>query len=247
MNRNIIIAAIALIVVAIGGWFVMAPTDNPPVPPIPPAATEPATDSGAETETPADTATGADETDQAATDETAPIEIKEMALGAEDAPVTIIEYASFTCPHCANFHRDVFGKIKAEYIDTGKVRFILRDVYFDRFGLWAAMVARCGDGSKYFGMADLIFDNQKEWTKGETNGQIVDNLMKLGRLAGMDDDQMDACLKNEAMAQALVLDYQTNAEKDEITGTPSFIINGEKQSNMPFDGFKTLLDGLLAE
>ena len=74
--------------------------------------------------------------------------VVEMALGAEDAPVTVIEYASFTCPHCRNFHQNTFKQVKENYVDTGKVRFIYREVYFDRFGLWAGMVARCGGPEK---------------------------------------------------------------------------------------------------
>jgi protein-disulfide isomerase len=245
MKRNSIIVIVVLAALAAGGYVWMGNREMPAVPDVPPPPAAEQTSDNADTAEPADGETQTADTPTAP--ETPAAIVREMALGAEDAPVTVIEYASFTCPHCANFHRDVFGTLKSEYIDTGKVRFVLRDVYFDRFGLWAAMVARCGDGSKYFGLTDLIFEKQKEWTQGETNAQIVDNLMKLGRLAGMDDDMMDACLKDEAKAQALVAAYQTNAEKDQITGTPSFIINGEKNPNMPLDDFRKVLDGLLAE
>ena len=86
--------------------------------------------------------------------------VVDMALGQEDAPITVIEYASFTCPHCANFHATVFDELRQNYIDTGKIRFIMREVYFDRFGLWAGMVARCsGDPAKYFGTADLVYSH----------------------------------------------------------------------------------------
>jgi len=174
-------------------------------------------------------------------------EVQEMALGSEDAPVTVIEYASFTCPHCARFHEEVFGALKTDYIDTGKIRFIQRDVYFDRFGLWAAMLARCEGKDKYFGMSDLIFSRQKEWTKGDSNAELVANLKKLGRIAGMDDATMDGCLQNNDWAQALVAAYQKNADADDISGTPSFIINGEKYPNMSLDDFRDTLDGLLAD
>ena len=99
----------------------------------------------------------------AAADETAEIDvstIQDMALGAEDAPVTIIEYASYTCPHCATFHAGPYKQLKADYIDTGKVRFIFREVYFDKYGLWASMIARCGGPEKFFGISDLIFDGR---------------------------------------------------------------------------------------
>jgi len=175
------------------------------------------------------------------------VEIKEMTLGAEDAPVTVIEYASFTCPHCANFHKNVFGKLKSDYIDTGKVRFIARDVFFDRFGLWASMLARCGGGDKFFGVSGLIYTKQKEWTKGGSNAEVVQNLMKLGRLAGMEDEQMNTCLQDSAKAQALVATFQANAERDGIDSTPSFFINDEKYPNMNYADFKEALDGLIAE
>jgi protein-disulfide isomerase len=174
------------------------------------------------------------------------VEVIEMTLGDEAAPVTIIEYASFTCPHCATYHTDVYSKLKAEYLEAGKVRFVMRDVYFDRLGLWAAMLARCGGPEKFFGVADLIYKKQREWTKG-SDGEIVQNLLKLGRLAGMADDQMNACLQDSAKAQALVNTYQKNAEADEISSTPSFVINGKKYSNMTYADFKDVIDGLIAE
>ena len=89
--------------------------------------------------------------------------ITEMVHGRCERAVTMIEYASFTCPHCATFHNGPFKQLKADYIDTGKVKFIYREVYFDRPGLWASMVARCGGQEKFFGIADLIY-------KGQSNG-----------------------------------------------------------------------------
>ncbi|RMH43901.1 MAG: DsbA family protein [Alphaproteobacteria bacterium] len=167
--------------------------------------------------------------------------VVDMALGAADAPVTVVEYASFTCPHCRRFHEEVFPQIRKNYIDTGKVRFILREVYFDRYGLWAAMVARCDGGMRYFGMVDLIFDKQREWTQGEP-AEVAANLRKLGRLAGLSDEKLDACLQDGETAKALVAAYQTNAQRDGIEGTPTFIINGEKYSNMGYEDFARVLD-----
>ena len=96
-----------------------------------------------------------------------PVEtLPDIALGAEDAPLTIIEYASFTCGHCANFHSDVFPQLKADYIDSGQVRFVQRDIYFDQVGLWAGILARCGGDDKYYAVSDMLFDEQKEWLSG---------------------------------------------------------------------------------
>lgn len=166
----------------------------------------------------------------------------DMIMGDENAPVTVIEYASYTCPHCANFHTDTFKKLKQNYIDTGKVKFIHREVYFDQFGLWAGMIARCGGDTRYFGLVDLIYGGQKDWIGDGSPTTIVANLKKLGRTAGMTDEQMDACLQDEASAKSLVAAYQQNANADQITATPSFVIDGTKYSNMNYDDFAAILD-----
>lgn len=171
--------------------------------------------------------------------------IIEMVLGAEDAPIEMIEYASFTCPHCANYHLGVGKQIQSEYVDTGKVRFIYRDVFFDRFGLWASMVARCGGADKFFGIAELIYQQQRDWLAGGDPATIVANLRKIGKVAGLTDEGLDACLSDGDNAKALVAWYQKNAEEHDIDSTPSFIIDGEKFSNMSFEGFKEILDAKL--
>lgn len=173
--------------------------------------------------------------------------IVEMTLGSPDAPITVVEYASFTCPHCANFHANVFGEIKENYVETGKVQFIYREVYFDRFGLWAGMVARCGGPERYFGITDVLYEQQSEWTGNGSPSVVADNLRRIGRVAGMSDAQVDACLQDGDKAQALVAWYQQNAEADNISSTPSFVINGENYSNMNFADFSNVLDGLLGE
>jgi len=183
--------------------------------------------------------------DEQATDAPA-VKIIDPTLGAKNAPITIMEYASFTCPHCAHFHTDVFGALKRDYVDTGKVKFIMRDVYFDRFGLWAAMLARC-EPSKFFGISHLVYSKQREWTKGDSPAQIVDNLRKIGKLAGLSEEQMNTCLTDQNKAKALVTAYQTNADKDGIKGTPSFIINGKHYPNMSLADFRKTIDGLLAK
>ena len=165
------------------------------------------------------------------------IVIEDIVLGDPNAPVTIIEYASFTCPHCKNFHEGTFKKLKKNYIDEGKVKFILRDVFFDRYGLWAAMVARCDNTEKFYGIVEEIFRRQAEWTKGEEDVQIANNLRKIGLSIGMDSETIGECLSDGDMAQALVNEYQKNAEKDKISSTPSFLINGEKIKKSSYDEF----------
>lgn len=177
----------------------------------------------------------------------APPQVTDFSLGAADAKVTMIEYASFTCPHCASFHTNVWPQLKKDYIDTGKVRFTLREVYFDRFGLWAGMTARCGGEMRYFGITDILFDTQQEWASTNDPNVAVANLKKIGRSAGMDDATLDACMQDGAMAEALVAQFQKNAEADKIEGTPSFIINGTKHANMSYDDLKKILDAELAK
>ncbi len=167
--------------------------------------------------------------------------VADMTLGDADAPVEVIEYASFTCPHCATFHAGPFEQLKADYIDSGKVRFTYREVYFDRLGLWAGMVARCGGEERYFGIAGLIYEQQRDWTQGEP-AAVAENLRRIGRTAGLSDEQLDACLTDADAAQALVAAYEANAERDRIRSTPSFLIDGELHGNMPYAELAALID-----
>ena len=184
---------------------------------------------------------GADGTTEEMAAEAPAVEIPDIVMGDENAPVTMVEYASFTCPHCRRFAEDVLPTIKAEYVDTGKVRFIYREVYFDRYGLWASMIARCAGTDRYMAVADMIFAKQSEWTQGEP-AEVADNLRRLGLSAGLTQEELDACLSDGATAEALVANYEANAEEDDIRATPTFVINGETVSNMPLEEMRKALD-----
>ncbi len=171
----------------------------------------------------------------------------EMIEGNADASVQVIEYASYTCPHCASFHENTYKQLKADYIDTGKIGFTFREVYFDKFGMWASMIARCDGPEKFFGVTDLMMKGQSTWARAGSEGAIADELRKVGRLAGMDSEQIDACLTDGDKLQTLVAWYQQNVTEHDISSTPSFIINGEKYSNMSYADFKVILDEKLAE
>jgi protein-disulfide isomerase len=171
-------------------------------------------------------------------------EIVEMSRGDAAAPVTLVEYASFTCPHCANFHLETLPDIKKNFIDSGKVRLVYREVYFDKAGLWASMIARCAGEDRYFGVVDLLYQKQKEWS-GNDSDTLIENLYSIGRQAGLSDGDMDACMTDQKFAQALVTEYQKNAKADGIDSTPTFMIDGKKVSNMSYDKFEAALNEAL--
>jgi protein-disulfide isomerase len=171
----------------------------------------------------------------------------DFSLGSPDAKVKIVEYASFTCPHCAQFHATVFGDLKKDYIDTGKVHFTMREVYFDRYGLWAALVARCGGEMRYFGIHNMLFEKQQEWAASEDPMQVVKNLKTIGLAAGLDDAAMEVCLNDTANAEALIKRFQTNMEADGVKGTPTIFVNGAKHSNMAYADLKAIIEAELAK
>jgi len=218
MNRLIPIA-VALLIGVGGGLFYLSQSSEPAV-----------------------AETAAASTDAATADTSG---IQEMILGDADAPITMIEYASFTCPHCASFHENTYPQLKADYIDTGKVKFIFREVYFDRFGLWASQIARCGGQERFFGITDLLMKSQSDWARAGDPVAIADAIRKIGRISGLQDAEIQSCLQDEDWQQNLVAWYQSNAAKDDVTGTPSFMINGTKYSNMSYSDMKGVLDGLL--
>lgn len=220
-RRNLLLGAFA--VLGVGGWVLTNQMGGPTSTPLAGAA-------NANTSNVSDVDTSG---------------VTEMVLGSEDAPVTIIEYASYTCPHCAAFHQGPFKQIKANYIDTGKVRFIYREVYFDRPGLWASMVARCGGAEKHFGIADLIYKGQDTWARAGEPAAIVDELMKIGRLAGIDNETLSACLQDADQAQMLAAWEAQNRAADNVTSTPSFVINGRNHSNMSYADFAEIIDAEL--
>ena len=169
--------------------------------------------------------------------------IEEMAIGNPDAAVTVVEYASYTCPHCASFHEGNFKRLKAEYIDTGKINFVYREVYFDRYGLWASAIARCGDNTdRFFGVSDLLYQSQSTWARAGGAGEIVEELRKIGRLAGLDNTVLESCLQDGQKLRTLVAWFQEHTERDGVESTPSFVINGKTYRNMSYEDLKQIID-----
>jgi protein-disulfide isomerase len=168
----------------------------------------------------------------------------DVVLGDPAAPLTVVEYASLTCPHCAAFHAETFPEFRQEYIDTGKVRFVLREVYFDQYGLWASMVARCGGEEGFYPLVDAFLGSQATWTRAQDIGHAI---QQVGRRAGLPADRLQQCLSDRDFAKGLLAWYQDNRDADGIQSTPTFVIEGEKHTGaMSFEEFSAILDAALA-
>jgi protein-disulfide isomerase len=164
---------------------------------------------------------------QSATDVAKPQSLPDMALGPADAKVTIVEYASMTCPHCAAFNDQVFPKIKSEFIDTGKVRYVFREFPLDIKAAAGSMLSRCianGDPNKYFAVTDLLFKSQNDWVMKNT----TENLTRIGKQAGLSQEQVEACLKNQALLDKIAADQKYASEVLKVDSTPTFFVNGER-------------------
>jgi len=148
----------------------------------------------------------------------------EEAIGSENAPVTIVEYASMTCPHCAHFHETTFPQLKEKYVDTGKVRFVFREFPFDPVAAGAFMLARCAGPGKYFPMIELLFRSQKTWAVEKPLGP----LLTIVKQAGFTEDSFKACLTNQKMLDGIEWVRARAAEKFKVDSTPTFFVNGER-------------------
>ena len=151
-------------------------------------------------------------------------------LGKPDAPITIIEYASLTCPHCAHFQAEVLPEIKKQWIDTGKAKLVLRDFPLDEEALRAAMIARCAPPARYYAFADTFFAAQDKWVR-ERDYQGA--LAKLARLGGMGKEEFDACLRNKQLEDSIVESRFVASKTLDVNSTPTFFINGNKFNGAP--------------
>jgi protein-disulfide isomerase len=168
--------------------------------------------------------------------------LPEKWVGDEDAPVTIVEYASTTCGYCGSFHRNTYPALKEKYIDTGKARLILREFPFDPRAEAGFMLARCAD-DKYFAMTDVLFKQQDAWVSVEN---ARDALLKIARLAGFSQDSFEACLTNQKLLEDVRAVKDRGAKEFGVDSTPTFFINGKKYAGaMSIDEFSAIIDSML--
>ncbi|MCG2667083.1 protein-disulfide isomerase [Bradyrhizobium sp. CCBAU 11434] len=182
---------------------------------------------------------------QAAGDVAKPVSLPDMALGPKDAAVTITEFASMTCPHCAAFNEQVFPKIKSEYIDTGKVRYIFREFPLDIKAAAGSMLSRCiakDDAAKYFAVTDMLFRQQSDWVTKNT----TETLTRIGKQAGLTQAQVETCLKDQALLDKIAADQKYASDVLKVDSTPTFFINGEKiKGEASFEEFAKKINPLL--
>jgi len=170
----------------------------------------------------------------------------DRTLGSSKAPILLVEYAAPSCPHCSRWDQDVFPLLKAQYIDTGKVYYVFRVFPLNAVDVAAEAMARCLPADNYFQFIDLMFRNQDKWDPefGITDTHTA--LVNMGRIAGMSAEQVDTCIGNQAEQKRITEIGQEAGTKYNISGTPSFIINGQFRSGeVPWEQMKTLLDSML--
>ncbi|MFD0988394.1 DsbA family protein [Methyloligella solikamskensis] len=182
---------------------------------------------------------GSSEVSETADDVTKPGPLGDRALGRANAPVTVIEYASLTCPHCRAFHQNVFPKLKRNYIDTGKVRYVVREFPIGRSAGNAAIINRCAPADKYFQLYGLFLNNQREWVSQEVR---LDAIYGVAKRVGMTRAQFDNCLANQSMIDALD-EQKQRGRRLGVKGTPTFFVNGQKaQGTVTYDEIKRMIE-----
>ncbi|MBI3436159.1 MAG: DsbA family protein [Proteobacteria bacterium] len=165
-----------------------------------------------------------------------------MVMGAENAPVTVIEYASMTCPHCASFHEKTLPEIKKRYIDSGKVRLLFREFPFDPVAAGAFMLARCAGKDKYFSMIDVLFAEQTKWAVRNP----IEPLLAIAKQAGFTQASFEQCLSDQKVLDGIEWVRNRGAEKFGVNSTPTFFVNGNLHKGaLTVDEMSKVIDGYL--
>ncbi len=169
--------------------------------------------------------------------------LKDMVYGKADAPVTIVEYASLTCSHCADFAVNTFPTIKEKYIDTGKAKLIFREFPFDPRATAAFMLARCAPEDRYFPMIEVFFKQQQQWA-GAADGEAA--LLQIAKLAGFTQESFKACLTNQQVLDDVRATMERGSQEFGVNATPTFFINGQKYAGaLSVDEMSAIIDKLL--
>ncbi|HWK37873.1 MAG TPA: DsbA family protein [Hyphomicrobium sp.] len=175
-----------------------------------------------------------------------PVGLPDLALGADDAKVTVVEYASMTCGHCAHFTTDVFPEFKKKYVDTGKVRYVFREFPLDNLAAAASMLARCTGTDKTFSLIEVLFEKQKEWAFGE--GNPVPRLFEIAKQAGFTQESFDKCLTDQKLLDDITAGRTRAADVFGVSATPTFFINGKKLDGAPtMEKFDAAIEPLLSK
>ena len=170
---------------------------------------------------------------------------EDRVLGKPDAPITIVEYASMTCPHCAHFDKDVLPGLKKKWIETGKAKLVLRDYPLDEVALRAAMMARCAPAERFYPLVDTLFETQEQWALAKDWRGALE---KTARLAGIGKKDFDACLANKAMEDQVAQSRLIGTTQLGVDSTPTFFVNGTKFQGAPTEeAFDQLLTGLASK
>ncbi len=172
------------------------------------------------------------------------VSLEELTLGDPNAPITIIEYASMTCSHCAEFHNKTYPDLKKNHIDTGEVKFIFREFPLDKLAMATSMLARCVDNEISMAFIEILFKNRDRWI----SENALNELKNFSKQAGLDSNEFDACLNNQQLLDDLIAGKEKAIEDYKINSTPSFIINGEVVSgNKPYSFFKSEIEQILSK
>ena len=173
-----------------------------------------------------------------------PAELPDIVVGKADAPITIVEYASMTCPHCAAFHNTVYPQLKTKYIDTGKAKLIFREYPLDDRAMAASMLARCVGGEGPAGFIGELFKRQEQWAFQPGN-LVVAKLFETAKQAGFTQASFDKCLTDQKLLDQISAIRKRAGEKFQVTSTPSFFINGTRLSGVTLADFEKVIDPLV--
>lgn len=229
--KTIITAVAAVAVIAVGGWyFWQQSSSEAPAPHMASGSTSasaPATDSKP----------------PVAANKKMKVSPSDKSLGSLNAPVTLVEYASMTCPHCAAFHANTYPELKKKYIDTGNVRLVFRDFPFDQLAYQASVLAHCSGDDAFFTVTEILFKQQEKWARAKNPKEAI---IKIGQSVGVSRKKYESCLADEKLGESILTDRLIGQNDFKVNSTPTLFINGEKVAgNQSFEALEKIIKPLL--